>query len=187
MGSTSTREKIEQALAEQRLVRIDRRLEFADREDGFVVAVGAKWLLLHREVDGGHPDGYLAMRLRDIRAVRNDKSFASTAARALPSWPPLAPSGIDLDSTAQLLASIGADDRLFGVEKERERSALWIGRLERLDDNKLWLHEVNPKAKWGKKPVGYKFGDITAVVFGDRYLRTLELAAGEPRVAEPVA
>jgi hypothetical protein len=186
MGSSSTRRKLERALADRRLVRIDRRLRFADREDGFVVAVGAKWLLLQREVDGGHPDGYLAMRLRDVRAVRKDRSFASKAARALPTWPPLPPAAIELDSTAELLASVGADERLFGVEKERERSALWIGRLDRIDEKKLWLRQLDPKAKWHTKPVGYKFGDITAVTFGDRYTRTLELAAGEPRVAEKV-
>lgn len=186
MGSTTIREKLERALAEQRLVRIVRRLEFADREDGVIIALGRKWLLLHRVVDGGHPDGYLAMRVRDVKAVHDDKSFASKAAKALPSWPPFAPPGISLESTAELLASIGADQRIFGVQKERERSALWIGRLAGLDEKKVWLHEVNPKAKWGKNPVGYKFGDISAVTFGDRYLRTLELAAGQPRIAEPV-
>ena len=186
MGST-TREKLEQARVTQRLVRIDRKLEFADREDGFVVAVGAKWLLLNCVVDGGHPDGFLAMRVRDVRAVRKDRSFARKVARALPSWPPVAPSNVLLDSTSELLGSIGSDHRLFGVEKQRERRAMWIGRLESLDEKKAWLLELDTKARWRKKTTGYKLGAITSVMFGDRYLASLELAAGEPRVAEPVA
>ncbi len=186
MGST-IREKLEQALAEQRLVRIERTLEFADREDGFVVAIGATWLLLNRVVDGGHPDGFLAMRVRDVRAVRKDRSFARKVARALPSWPPVAPSTVLLDNTRELLGSIGSDHRLFGVEKQRERRAMWIGQLESLGEKRAWLHELDTKARWRKKPVGYKLSAITSVMFGDRYLASLALAAGEPRIAEPVA
>jgi len=184
---SSTREKLQRALSDQRLVRIERRLDFADREDGFVVAIGAQWLLLNRVVDGGHPDGFLAMRVRDVRAVRKDRSFARKVARALPSWPPVAPSSVLLDSTTELLASIGSDHRLFGIEKQRERRAMWIGQLERLDEKKAWLHELDTKAKWRKKTVGYKLGAITSVIFGDRYLASLALAAGQPRIAEPVA
>jgi len=183
----STRDKLEKALAEQTLVRIERSLEFADREDGIVVAIGSRWLLLHRVVDGGHPDGYLAMRVKDVRAIRKDRSFARKVARALPSWPPVAPSHVLLDSTGELLSSVGEHHRLFGIEKQHERRAMWIGQLEGLDLKKAWLHELDTRAKWRKKPVGYKLGAITSVMFGDRYLASLALAAGEPRIAETVA
>lgn len=186
MGSTTIREKLERALAEQRLVGIDRNLEFSDREDGFVVALGAKWLLLNRVVDGGHLDGYLALRIKDVRAVRKDRSFAPAVARSLPSWPPAAQSSVLLDSTTELLGSVGSEHQLFGIEKQHERRAMWIGQLTGVENKRAWLHELDTKARWRKKPVAYKLSSITSVMFGDRYLASLALAAGEPRIAETV-
>lgn len=180
--ATTVRERLERALAERQLVRIDRRLDFADREDGFVVALGTKWLLLNRVVDGGHPDGFLAMRRRDVRSVTRDRSFATTVAQTLPSWPPTAPVGIDLDSTAGLLASLEGVDGLIGVEKQRERRALWIGRLAGVDGKRLTLRELDTRARWRKKPTVYKLGELTSVQFGDRYIASLELAASAAAV-----
>jgi hypothetical protein len=183
---SSTREKLERARAEQRLVRIERRLQFADRHDGFVVAVGAKWLLLRRAVDGGHPDGFIAMRLRDVKSVSRDHSFSSSVARSLASWPPTAPSGVRLDSTAELLASVGADGQLVGIERESLRSALWIGQVVEVKNKRLWMHELDTKARRSKKAAAYALKDITCVMFGDRYLGSLALAASERQPAGSV-
>ncbi len=184
---SSTREKLERAMAEQRLVRIDRRPQFADRCDGFVVAIGAKWLLVQVEVDGGHVDGYRAARLRDVKRVSRIRSFSTRVARTLPSWPPVAPPGVVLDSTRELLASAGAGRLLIGIEREALLSnAMWIGQFVTVEGKKLWMKEITTRARWRKKQAGYKLKQITTVTFDNRYLATLELAAGPPRVAEPV-
>jgi hypothetical protein len=184
---SSTREKLQRALSEQRLVRIDRTPQFAETEVGFVVAIGARWLLIARVVDGGHLDGYLAMRLRDITRVYRDRSFASRVARSLPSWPPTAPADVMLDSTESLITSVGAGQRLFGIEKQHERRAMWIGQLEDLDAKHVWLHELDLQAEWSRQPIGYRRRAVTSVTFGDRYLGALALVAGQPLTAEPVA
>ncbi|WP_395641077.1 hypothetical protein, partial [Pseudolysinimonas sp.] len=130
----STRHKLEKALAEQALVRISRDLMYADTETCIVVAIGAKWALVRSVVDGGYLDGFSALRIRDITAVKKDRSFAVTALRLLPGWPilPLG-SSLDLDSLVGLVQSVGAEGRLFGLEKERQRRALWIGTLDEVD------------------------------------------------------
>lgn len=185
MGSNPILEKLERALNSHLLVCVERKLPFADSEDGFVVAIGSKWMLLQRVADGGNPDGYVAMRVKDVRRVRRDRSFAPTVARALPSWPPVAPKGIRLDDTSALLGSVATCSPLFGIEKQRERRAVWIGQLDRIADKKLWLLELNTKAKWLKKPEAHRFNEITSVAFGDRYLSSLALAAAGARHLEP--
>lgn len=186
--SSTIREKLEKALAAQTLVRIDRKLKSADRYDGFVVAIGTKWVLLQREVDGGHSDGYLAVRLRDVMRVSRDRSFSARVAKTLPSWPPVSPSGIALDRTKELLASAGAGRLLIGIEREALRNgAMWIGQFVNVGDKRLWMNELDTKARWRKKQRGYRLKDITTVQFDGRYLASLELAADKPRIAEPVA
>ena len=185
---SSIREKLERALGTQTLVRIDRKPKTADHYDGFVVGVGTKWLLLRREVDGGHPDGFIAVRLRDVKRVRRDRSFSTRVAESLASWPPVLPPGVVLDSTAGLLSSAGATRLLIGIEREALLDgAMWVGQFVAVDDKRLWMNELDTKARWRKKQRGYRLKDITTVQFDGRYLASLELAADKPRIAEPVA
>ena len=51
---SSTREKLQRALSDRRLVRISRDLLYADVETGVVLALGAKWVLIRSVVDGGY-------------------------------------------------------------------------------------------------------------------------------------
>ena len=175
---SSIREKLQRALSDQRLVRISRDLLYADVETGVVVALGAKWVLIRSVVDGGYLDGFQALRVRDITAVERDKSFAATAIDLLPGTPGSLPDApIDLDSLVGLVASVGADGRLLGLEKERQRRALWIGTLDEVDKKWLWLNEITFRGRWKKKPLGYRMRAITKISFGGRYMEALQLAA----------
>jgi len=174
----STRDKLEKALAAQRLVRISRDLMYADIETCIVIAMGAKWVLVRSVVDGGYLDGFSALRIRDITAVKRDKSFAARSLHLLEGWSALLPeSPIALDSLPALIETVGAEGRMFGLEKERQRRALWIGTLDEVDTKWLWLNEVTFRGRWKKKPLGYRLRAITRISFGGRYMSALQLAA----------
>lgn len=184
----NVREKLDRAIADRRLVRITRDLVYSDNDTCVVLAIGAKWVLVRSVYDGGYLDGFHLLRIKDITVIEKDRSFAAKAVRLQTDWPALAPEqSIDLDSVAALLASVGADGRLFGIEKELERRALWIGTLDEIDEKWLWLNEVTPRGRWKKKPLGYRLRAITRVSFGGRYMDALLLAAGDSRRAKAVA
>lgn len=168
------RRALDAAMAAQQLVSIERSLKFADRIDGFVVAIGAEWVLIQRTIDAGHFDAHRAIRTRDVSKVRDDSSFEGRMSRLLPEWPPKPPAdGIDLDSTSGVLRTIG-NGGLVAIEKEREREAMWIGLIESVTKKWLWLLEIDPKAQWEPAPLGYKLKAITSISVGGRYLAGLQ-------------
>jgi hypothetical protein len=164
------------------LVRVSRRLRRSTPLDGVVVAVGAKWALMASFVNGGYADGYVAVRVRDVATVSRDRGVGSLFARTQPSWPPVAPSGLDLDTTKAMLRTLAQHGPLVGVERERERAGLWIGVLVGFERRWLWLHEVRPSARWYKVPHGYKLGTVTTAWLGGRYLDALAATASKPRI-----
>jgi hypothetical protein len=184
MGATSNaRAKLVDVMAEQRMVRIERKPKYADRLDGFIVQVGEKWALMAQISDGGFFNGYVAFRLRDVKRIKRDKSFESVYARAQPEWPPTSPKGIQLNSTADVLISLGTGAALMGIEKENERSAKWIGVFDEILGKYFYLHEVRPDASWHKRPLGYKLKAITTVEVGSHYMVGLSAVAGAGPVA----
>jgi hypothetical protein len=152
----------------------------AGRFDGFVVGIGQKWSLLAATLNGGYFDGYRAFRLKDVDRVRRGKSFGGRFARTQPEWPPLPPL-VDLDSTVGVVTSMAACSALIGIEKARERQALWIGTLHKAGRKWVWLHEVDPAGSWRDQPLGYRTRQITNVEIGTHYLTALaEVADDQP-------
>ena len=168
------------------VVRITRRSARSYTIDGFVIAVGKKWVLLQRTMGGGFFDGHVAIRLSDVERVRDDTSFESRFARTRPQWPPAAPPLMrarDLDTTAGMLVSLLASDQLVAIERSKSTGATWIGRPYALERKRFYLWEVNPQAEWHEEPLGYRLRSITTVVLNDHYQRGLGAIAGEPPVA----
>jgi hypothetical protein len=87
-----SRAKLVKAIAEQRMLRVERAPKFADRLDGFVVAVGDEWALLAQSSDGGFFNGYVAFRLSDVKRIKPDKTFEPPSQRLSPSGPRFIPS-----------------------------------------------------------------------------------------------
>ena len=174
------RTKLDRAAEEQTLIRVTRNLKFASGYlEGFVLHVGRDWAVLAKVADGGWFDGYIAFRLRDVKSVKKGKGISATFSKSRPEWPPTSPfEGKALDDVAEVLNAFGADAALFGIEKESERSALWIGVLYELTPKWLWLQEVDFKGRWATEPLGYKLKAITTVSSGDRYMHALREIAG---------
>jgi hypothetical protein len=175
--------KLVDVMAEQRMVRVERKPKYADRLDGFIVQVGEKWALLAQISDGGFFNGHIAFRLRDIARIKRDRSFENVYARTQPEWPPTAPEGIQLNSTADVLISLGTGAALMGIEKEYERRAKWIGVFDEIVGKYFYLHEVRPDASWHKRPLGYKLKAITTVEVRSHYMVGLSAVAGGGPVA----
>lgn len=173
-------DRLRRAAECQALVRIKRSPRNADRVDGIVVAVGAEWGLIARTGDGGFFDGLVAIRVKDVVKVRKDTSFQERFARTRPEWPPTAPAGLDLDTTAGLLRGMSAISPLLAIEQEGRfhSQMMWIGVVDEVTKRWLWLREVRPNATWRKRPFGYELRRITKASISDRYLIALAAIAG---------
>ena len=179
-SSKKLRAKLEAARVNQTLVATRRKPKFAiGHVDGFVLHVGRRWAVLAKVADGGWFDGFFAFQLSDLRSVKKDRSVSSAFARSRPEWPPVSPfEPNSFDDVADVLKAFAAHGQLIGIEKERERSAMWIGVMEDLWPKWVWLQQVDPQAIWAEKPLGYKLKSITTVLTGDRYMQALHQVAG---------
>ena len=183
MQRDKIRRRLMAAIGEGTLVRVARDAEPAALYTGFVLAVGRKWVLLARTADGGHGDGRIAFRLRDIKAVRWDTSFESRAARMLPSWPRLAPvplDTLDLDRTRGMLETLVAPSQLVAIQFQNLGAGLSVGLMERLTPHHLVLREIAPDASWDEDLTHSRMGRLSVVETGSRYLQSLEMVADSP-------
>ncbi len=179
MKSQRLHARLQEATATTSVVHVERRPKHADRLDGIVLRVGKKWALMARTVDGGYLDGLVAFRVKDVKRISDDQSVASAFVKTLPDWPPAYSAPLDLDSTVGVLDGLGRGGRLIGIQKEKERDALWIGILEGILGRFVYLHEVRHDAAWNSEPLGYRLRSITTVEIGRRYFSALTAIAGE--------
>lgn len=177
-SNKKTRTRLASAIAEQHMIRVERAPKFADRLDGFVVAIGDEWVLMAQSSDGGFFNGYVAFRLSDVKRINRDKTFETSFAKTQPEWPPVRPFEVDLNSTSGVLEGLGHDGALIGIQKDNERSGLWIGKLDEVRKRVVYLHEVRPDATWHPAPLGYTLKAITTVEVATHYLRGLAAMAG---------
>lgn len=165
---------------DQSFVRLSRTPKHADVLDGFVTHVGDKWALLQTTRDGGYFDGWNAFRVVDVARVKpHGPTFETRVSERQPEWPPHAPFPIELDKTADLLLSVPQPE-LIGVEKERQRAAVWIGQVAEVDRRRVWLREVDPQARWADQPLGYRLGAISRVQLRTTYITGLSSVSGPP-------
>lgn len=179
MPSKRSRVRLLRAIERKTVVRIERTPKHADRLQGLVLRVGTKWALMARTVDGGYLDGFVAFRVKDAKRISDDQSVASAFVKTLPEWPPSYSAPLDLDSTAGVLDGLGQGGRLIGIQKEKERDALWIGILDQIHGRFVYLHEVRHDGAWNSEPLGYRLRSITTVEIGRRYFSALTAIAGE--------
>lgn len=177
------RSKLKASVGREKIMKIRRRSRPGYTIDGFVLAIGRRWVLLSQTSDGGHMNGYAAIRISDVQSIRPDRSFRSEFAKTRPDWPPTLPpvsTELDLDSTKGMLRSLLVPGHLLGIERDRRHDAMWIGVPDGLTKKLLYLWEVTPRATWDEGALGYRLKTITSVVFGDQYQAALAAMAGEP-------
>jgi hypothetical protein len=177
------RRRLRKAQRRRDLVTLPRRHDGQDPPvEGFVVGSSKAWVLLARVSDGLEPDGWTAVRVKDLRGLRVRPGAAGLTGRALKArgqWPPVAPRRVDLSEVAALVRSVDARTPLFTVHVERDRpDALWLGVADRLTRRALRLRTVGPRAKWaGHQDFWLK--DLTRIDFGTTYAEAVHLVGGD--------
>lgn len=180
-----TRTKVLNRLALARetstIVKLNRVSAPYETLEGFVVAIGRKWVLVAPIASGGFFDGYAVIRVREIARVRCDRSFQRRFSETRPEWPVNPPPGRpmpDLDSTRGMLRSFLAKGVLCAIERRNKPDLMWVGVPDQLRRHWLYLLEVRSDATWHAGPLGYRLRTITLVRMGDQYLRALAAVAG---------
>ena len=186
---TKILKRLSEATRTSAIVRLDRVSRPHEYLEGFIVAVGRKWVLVAPVATGGFFDGYAVIRLREISHVAFDRSFQRAFAETRPEWPVAAPAGRpvpDLDSTRGMLRSFLAEGVLCSLERDKKYDVLWVGVPYELTRRWLYLFEVRSDATWHEVPLGYRPKTITLVRVGGQYLRALAEVAGSAPV-EPAS
>lgn len=68
MSRKKTMKQVRKALLSSDLVELPRSLKRADLVEGYVVAIGTRWVVLATAMSG-HPDGWSVVRRADLRGV----------------------------------------------------------------------------------------------------------------------
>lgn len=181
MKRSAILERLREARAQGFPVRITRCKPIPGYLFGYVVGVSDDWLLLNLiNGDDMHLNGYAAARLRDVKSVRRDTSFADRAVRVRGERPAEQPD-ILLYDLPGLLSSADAHFSLINIQTEKKRyDECYIGRISRLTRKRLRLEEIDPRAKW-RYTRRYKLKDITCVQFGSGYEEALWLVSESER------
>jgi hypothetical protein len=118
MDTEEIRASLEEAIRAGSLLDVSRSCD-EHRLTGFVVGVGAEWLLLHQvNTDVMVTNGYTAIRRADVTETRVDGSFVPRALslrgeRGIPL------PGVRLDALPELLAGLAERFPLVNVHTER--------------------------------------------------------------------
>ncbi|MDQ6947517.1 MAG: hypothetical protein M3256_14900 [Actinomycetota bacterium] len=185
--SDPIRAKLKATAGNTELVRVVRSIRRADKLEGYVLKIGAEWLLLHVLNPDMFLDGHVAVRVSDVRSVKTlgSDSFAARALRHYGDRPRKL-SNIELRSTRAVIASAGKAFSLVTIHIERrDPSVCYIGIPVALSTKALRLREISSEAHWDEEPTTYWLRDITRVDVGGRYERALLAVGGRATKVKP--
>ncbi len=110
MPRKKTMKQVRKALLNHDLVQLPQKLKRADLVEGYVVAIGTRWVVLAITTNGG-PDGWSVVRRADIRGVweAGGERFTRRIYELDGCWPPVPPEvPLSLDGTVQELIESAA-------------------------------------------------------------------------------
>ncbi|MGW4947209.1 hypothetical protein ACWEOZ_37120 [Actinoplanes sp. NPDC004185] len=175
--------RLDRALRERRLVRLRRRIDRADKLEGYVVMLADSWLLMAVVDDGIRLNGFAALRSADVVAVkpRPTDGFVGKALALQGTWPPVAPTNVDLTGIRKLIVSVAEHFSLVTLHLEKSiPDACFIGRLAAVRKRTVGIREVSPQATWDREPTKWPLRKITRIDFGGAYENALYAVAGDP-------
>ena len=150
----------------------------AEKLEGFVPGAGETWLLLARlDPNFIELDGYVAVRLGDIKKVEvrgGPASFVGRALAARDQWPPIAVD-LNLDDTPELFRVAADLSPLISLYIEAEEPNMcFVGKPVRFTKRKVHLLEVDAEAEWRDDgPSKWAFDEVTRVEFSTHYEEAL--------------
>lgn len=158
-------------------VRITRRIPKEPTHHGFVLAVGAEWVLLLQMHDF-QPDGIAALRIRDIEEMRSgeyerlwERMLAGEG--VLDRIPDAA--DISLRDTADLLRSVQRRGGHVIVECEdlhEDLEDFYIGQILDVDAGAMRFANFDGLGRWDAAPNVIPFDEITKLQIDTPYAQT---------------
>lgn len=128
-------------------------------------------------------NGYSILRFSEIETVERDPyaQFAELALKKLRFGKPKKPSVV-AESMQKALSQAAKSFPLVTIHHENDDpDVCWVGAVREVSDTEVLLLEIDPDAKWNRRPRRHKLATITRVDFGGGYERALYLVGGRPR------
>jgi hypothetical protein len=179
---TNPSEVLHRAFLERAFVVIHRSIEGSEEVAGYVVGIGARWVMLHLASNDVFLTGYAALRLDDVATVEgtNHGHFLPRGLAALNEHP-VVPENIHLDWATEHSQALAARFGLLTVHLEfDDPEVCHIGRLMGASGSSLRLWELAPTGECEPEPTTYPVDEVTRFEAGGRYERALALVAGPP-------
>lgn len=174
-------DSLRQAKARHEFVRIQRSIEGSDEVVGYVVVLGASWVLVSVLSDGC-ANGWVVLPVADIQSVDAAPGgrFVRRGLEHRRSWPAQPPrTQLNLsEGTDALIVSAASYFPLLTLYAEREDPFhCYIGRPLSWTSERLVWQEMDLGASWGEEPCEWDLRAITRVDFGGRYEAALARVA----------
>jgi hypothetical protein len=175
--------KLAIALAERTLIRIVRKIDETKHYDGYVVALCGDWILMAAINDAIRPNGFDALRLKDVSEYYDPAHHAAFVEAALAKRKIRRPEVLDIDMTDAKSIVAGANKYpLVTIHREiADPDVCHIGRVSSFTKQRVLLLEITPDATWEAEPTPYALSEITKIDFGDPYAEALALVSAAPR------
>lgn len=183
--------RLRQFVGVSKKVRLTRRRESRFSHNGFVISLGREWLLLYQFHDF-YPEGYIALRVRDIARLRSGENERfwerMLAAERLLDAVNVA-QDLPLDGTSQMLSALERRGENIIIECEDAESRIegyFIGRILSVGDDAVCFANFDALGRWDESPHVIPFREITRVQFDTPYVRTFSkyLQGPCPRIGE---
>lgn len=179
--SSGLAERLEQYVADGRLVRIKRRLEESPLH-GYVLAAGARHVLVAVVSDRIRYDGFSCLRRVDLKSIKDDPhaDFVEEALRRRGAQRPTTPA-LSLESTRTILESASILFPLVTIHREKaDPDVCHVGKVVATNRGRVKLLEIDPHARWHESATSLALKGITRIDFAGDYEDALSLVGGPP-------
>jgi hypothetical protein len=171
------REQLRSLVGTRKKVRLTRGFPSEPRHNGFVLALGREWVLVHQFHDF-YPEGFTALRVRDITEVRSGE-YERHWERMLAAEGMLdgvvTPDDIPLDDVRHLLTTLQRRGQNVIVECEdpdEDVEDFYIGQILSVDEGSVCFANFDGLGQWDDTPHAIPFEKVTKVQLNTPYLRT---------------
>jgi len=177
------RESLENAQAEQQIVRVTREAFDAQGDLGYVEALDEDLVLLSLISDDIWFNGFSVLRIDDISELEAPHACADFIEEALRLRDEVSEAvpGVSLKEIGAAIRTSGRLFPLVVIHREvADPETCRIGRVEKVTKDSVTLLEIGPDAEWESEPSTFALDEVTRVDFGGGYEEALALVGGKP-------
>jgi hypothetical protein len=150
---------------------------------GVLLFEGGDCLVLSEVSASLDPDGYCLLPRSDILTIDRDFDDLAFYRAALEAWEPVSLKGSELemsDGLAHVLRSLGERSTLCAIHLEiDDPDVAYIGSVVRVIEDRLSFRNLSTRAQWVPELQTVRFGQISKIEVGTRYLTSLATAVAQ--------